>query len=159
VFEAVKKVNSPPLDSFADWLYGAPSAVVYESGGRSVRIVNAEGVIQGESMASWLFDITYSRMLQPLREQAADSGCSIVTFHDDTYVLGPPEPAFALYDQFRPAVAPHGLIEQPAKSVAFCRAVTPAVEALAHARKGDEAPEARVGVGRIGEARGEIGCL
>ena len=32
-------------------------------------------------------------------------------------------------------------------------------EALAHARKGDEAPEARVGVGRIGEARGEIGCF
>ena len=138
VFEAVKKVNSPPLDSFADWLYGAPSAVVYESGGRSVRIVNAEGVIQGDGLSSWLFDIAFSRALKEVRANPAYSDTVILALHDDLYIVGPADQVFAALNDVWAATGRLHLIAQPIKSQALClssddNVVAAATEAAAQA--------------------------
>ena len=141
MFDAIRELPDAPLaalHAMINTVYRLPSTVTYDrdvDGKPSpVVISNEEGVIQGEAMASWLFDFTYSRKLRPLRVQAADSGCFIVTFHDDTYLLGPAAAAFAIYDAFRGTMEPHGLIEQPSKTLVFCRQPTPAVQALAEER-------------------------
>jgi len=111
-----------PLHAMINTLYGDSSTVTYERRDDSPVVIDAEeGVVQGEPMASALFDITYSDILAPLRARAAETGCVIITIHDDTYIVGPPEAAFELYDQLRPALAPHGLVEQPNKGLAFSR--------------------------------------
>jgi len=111
-----------PLHAMINTLYGDSSTVTYERRDDSPVVMDAEeGVVQGEPMASALFEITYSDILAPLRARAAETGCVIITIHDDTYIVGPPEAAFELYDQLRPALAPHGLVEQPNKGLAFSR--------------------------------------
>lgn len=150
LFETLKQHDAlAPIFGAVNTLYHAPSTVTYSPGGgraggptdsaavaeaTSITITNAEGVIQGEPLAGLLFDACMSHILRDVRAQAADDDVTILTIHDDTYVLGDPEPAFAARDRIHDALGARHLAENPDKATVFARAPTAATRAMALAR-------------------------
>ena len=135
VIEAVNVDSMRPLHGYINTIYGHCSTVTFtDKSGKRICIVNAQGVVQGDPMASWLFDAAYSKLIQPVRDAAKDVDVFIITIHDDTYINGPAEAAFGVYDSWLQRISDGGLTSQAAKCTAFALSPSPAVQPLAAAR-------------------------
>ena len=121
---------------YINTVYGGASAVVYSDrlNLKDVVIANEQGVIQGDPMASWLYDITYSRELSPLRLEAARVGCVILTIHDDTYIVGPAEEAFTIYDGLTATLPRLSLVANASKGQVFSFTYNEQLQQLADSR-------------------------
>jgi hypothetical protein len=68
--------------------YSIGSSVIYSRGSQldDVIIDNLSGVIQGDPLSGWIYDICWSHCLHDIRSKWQDF--IIFTIHDDTYLFG-----------------------------------------------------------------------
>jgi hypothetical protein len=81
-----------------------------------------------------MFDITLSDALSDARTAAAQQDVSIITFHDDCFIIGPTASALDTYDNVKVAMGDVGLAEQPAKGLVFALQTTQQLQQGAAAR-------------------------
>lgn len=94
----------PGIAGYIRTLYGSPSDVIFSERGKDGRTLTVEmqtGVIQGDGLSGWVWDITNMRAIQSLRAWCGPRECSILTIHDDQYIVGPAAPAFEAYDRLK----------------------------------------------------------
>jgi hypothetical protein len=95
----IEKINDPKWKAYFQTVYEDPSLGLYiDYSGKRILVVNAEGVVQGDPISGWLFDLAYSELLLPVRENYSGRGVIILTIHDDTASIGEdPETVFQAY--------------------------------------------------------------
>ena len=85
----IEKIDIPKWRNYFETVYADESLALYiDHVGKRVIVVNAEGVVQGDPISGWLFDLTYSVLLEPIRDSYKHRKVIILTIHDDTAIIG-----------------------------------------------------------------------
>jgi hypothetical protein len=90
-------------------------------------------VVQGDPLSGWLFNLTVSTALRPVRAKYSPLGVVIATLHDDIFIIGPPDAAFDAANDVKEALTPLRLVLNPAKAAAYAADMSAELTTRAHA--------------------------
>lgn len=102
----------PELSGWANTLYTQHSALITSGG---AVLSSQQGVRQGDPFSPLAFDLAIQPLLNAANAKAVNKGGHVGAYHDDVFVMGPPEAVASAVHQIRVQGASIGLQLQPSK--------------------------------------------